>query len=118
MAIPPRLSMRDVWFNVKGTFSHSLELFVDSGGSLAMWSEGNSADHPVGTFKLTDITIRANGKISWFSSDDFPEMTVLLRELKINAGGEVKTNRLILEAENITIDTSGKKEYFQAFLKL
>ncbi|PIK61100.1 hypothetical protein BSL78_01925 [Apostichopus japonicus] len=108
MAIPSRLSMRDVWFEVRGTFSHSLELFVDSGGSLSMWSEGNSADHPVGTFKFTDMTVRANGEVVWWTSSEFPEMTVLLRDLRINAGGEVITNQLILEAENVTIDTSGQ----------
>lgn len=86
---------------------------MDSGGSLSMWSEGNSADHPVGTFKLTDITVRANGEVVWWTSAEFPEMTVLLRDLKINAGGEVITNQLILEAENVTIDTSGRENFIE-----
>nr|XP_054759184.1 uncharacterized protein LOC129265193 [Lytechinus pictus] len=107
LTVPPRLSMRDVWMDIKGTFNGIDQFTVDEGGQLTMWSVGRSTGQPVGVYECVNMTVRSEGNVKMLAVEGDDDITFQTTYLIIQAGGIVETNRLIITAENITIDSSG-----------
>ena len=71
LTVPPRLSLRDVWMIIKGTFNGVDQFTVDKGGELTLHSTGRSDLEPWGSFDCVNMTVRSDGhvKVSFFSGD-------------------------------------------------
>ena len=111
LRLPPRLSMRDVWMEINGTLADVGDFTIDSGGALSMWSYGNSLDQPSGRYKCVNVTVRSDGKFEMLTVKDEAEFTLDLKLFVVNAGGYVRTNRLHLIAEDLTVDVAGKSGF-------
>ncbi|XP_071498055.1 uncharacterized protein [Diadema antillarum] len=107
LTVPPRLSLREVWMDIKGRFNGVDEFTVDSQGQLTLWSVGHSDGQREGVYDAVNVTVRAGGEMKLLAVEEDDDITFQTGLLTIHAGGVVETNRLILNAQFVTIDASG-----------
>ncbi|XP_070535280.1 uncharacterized protein [Ptychodera flava] len=108
LELPRRAVMRDVWMEVNGTLSDIEDFTVESGGLLYFWSYGSTRNKIDGVYQFVNMTIRADGKFELLTVADYNRMVLNLTSLmEVKAGGYVRTNDMLVIAENVTIDVAG-----------
>ncbi|XP_070535283.1 uncharacterized protein [Ptychodera flava] len=108
LELPRRAVMRDVWMEVNGTLADIEDFTVESGGLLYFWSYGSTRNQIDGVYQFVNMTIRADGKFELLTVADYNRMVLNLTSLmEVKAGGYVRTNDMLVIAENITIDVAG-----------
>ena len=108
MKVPRRVTMREVWMEMNGTLEGTEDFTVENAALLYIWSHANTLGAPKGVIQLANLTIRAGGKAEALSAaDGTARMTLNLTNLVINGRGYMRTNDIVINAENVTIDLSG-----------
>ena len=82
------------------------DISVENEGELFIWSYANTHGDPQGTFSVTNISVRAGGKMEPLTSGAI-QMTVVAVTVVVNGRGYIRTNDLQMNATNVTIDLSG-----------
>ena len=108
LALPTRLSLREVYMEVNGSLAESHDYVIDRRGQLFLWSEGNSVGEEQGVFQFINISVRSGGLLYTTTLPRQNQVTINLTRLSVNAGGRVSGNSLGIVAVNITIDVEGK----------
>ena len=108
LEIPKKLYLRNVWMEVNGTISDSLEYTIDKRGSLSVWSTGHTLNYPKGFYHFYNLTVRSEGLLYATATDLASLVTVNATRIVVNAGGKISGNRLKTESTNLTVDMAGK----------
>lgn len=111
LEIPSKLYLRNVWMEVNGTISDSLEYTIDQKGSLSVWSTGHTANYPKGFYHFHNLTVRSQGLLYATATDRNTEVTVNATLTVVNAGGVISGNRLRVESTNLTVDMAGNETF-------
>ena len=106
--IPSNIVIREVYFKLSGTISGLKTLTVENKGYFLMTSDANTANEPIGTLHVTNISARAGSQIDFLKTENGSWITVNLTNIVVNSKGNVRTNNLLLYAVNVTVDLSGK----------
>ena len=107
LEIPAKLYLRNVWMEVNGTISDSVEYTIDQKGSLSVWSTGHTANYPKGFFHFHNLTVRSQGLLYATATNGNTEVTINATRTVVNAGGVISGNRLKIESTNLTVDMAG-----------
>ena len=107
LEIPKKLYLRNVWMEVNGTISDSMEYVIDQKGSLSVWSTGHTFGYPKGFYHFFNLTVRSQGLLYATATDLKSQVTVNATRAIVNAGGVISGNRLRIESTNLTVDMAG-----------
>lgn len=103
--------MREVFVENNGTIFNVEEITVENKAGLYLWSYGRTEGNPEGHYTLTNLSIKAGGHAEALTADLGPMIQLVLTRLTINGNGDLRTNRLKLNAVNITVDLSGETKF-------
>lgn len=94
---------------LNGTVKDNLEdITVEDEGKLYIWSYANTENDPQGTFAVTNISVRAGGQFEPLTATELgTKMSIKAETVVVNGMGYIRTNRLQLNATNVTIDLAG-----------
>ena len=105
--IPRKLYLRDVWMEVNGTVSDSVEYIIDQRGSLSLWSIGSTVNCQKGHYNFVNLTVRSQGLLYTTAVNSTEKVTVNVTRMVVNAGGVVSGNNLEIKSTNLTVDMAG-----------
>eukprot|EP00730_Choanoeca_flexa_P008417 TRINITY_DN12484_c2_g3_i1.p2 TRINITY_DN12484_c2_g3~~TRINITY_DN12484_c2_g3_i1.p2 ORF type:complete len:420 (-),score=73.88 TRINITY_DN12484_c2_g3_i1:3364-4623(-) len=109
-----RTNLREVFFEINGTFGRSSDITVDVDGRLHLTSRGNSPGLRQGAYKFDHLRIKPHGLFRVDAHINYTDVeSTIVPEVEsellfIHAGGNILANWLHLKGKNVEIDKFGE----------